>query len=177
MGNALQSNRIELYTAAILDSLREFSPNLPQHDWEDGFRIWFISNSYTRKMGDDKSLDKYKYAKITLEEIKAGQGMLVIKENFAIREKLKKENMLAGAKVIYSMWSGYLKDNGFWEDNAVPLSIIHCSGHAYTKDLIRLVKSANPKKVIPNHTFYPDQFVDLFGDKAMLLDDGETIGC
>ena len=165
---------VDPYTASILDSLRELSSGIPQHEWENSFKIWFIKNSYTKKMGDDKTLYKFKHAKIRLDEIKAGRDRVVIKENFAIRERLKSEGMLQGSKIIYSMWDGYLKNDSFWSDNKVPLVKIHCSGHAYKQELIKIVEAMNPKRVIPNHTFHPDQFTGLFGKRALLLDDGQV---
>jgi ribonuclease J len=168
---------VDPYTASILDSLRELSTNLPQFDWEDSFKIWFVQNSYTRKMGDDKSLFKYKHAKITLEEIKMEPERLVIKENFAIRERLLKEGLLKNTKLIYSMWEGYLKENTFWRSNNVPIISIHSTGHAYKGDLVRLVEAMRPTKVVPNHTFYPDEFKNMFCERAMILSDGQIVEC
>jgi ribonuclease J len=168
---------VDPYTASVLDSLRELSSSLPQFDWQDSFKIWFIQNSYTRKMGDDESLFKFKHAKITLDEIKAEPERLVIKENFAIRERMMKEGLLNNAKLIYSMWEGYLKENTFWQSNNVPMTCIHSTGHAYKEDLVRLVEALQPTKVIPNHTFYPDEFKVMFGERASLLNDGQVVEC
>ena len=73
------------YTASILDSLRDISANLPQFDWGDGFKVYFVNNSYTSRMGKDNSLYRYKHAKITIEEIRLMSNRIVIKENAAIR--------------------------------------------------------------------------------------------
>jgi len=168
---------VDPYTASILDSLKELSPNIPQHNWEKSFKVFNVPNSHTQKMAKDQSLFKFVDAKITLPEIIASPSRLVIKEDSAIRKILKGKGMMTDAKCIYSMWDGYLAENNFWKTNHVPLKIIHCSGHAYLEDLIRLVQAFNPKTVIPNHTFCPDEFIDLFEERAMLLDDGQTIEC
>jgi ribonuclease J len=126
-------------------------------------------------MADDKSLFRYTQAKITLEEMQADPSHLVIKENYTIKDILKNKRMLKGASVIYSMWDGYLKGDSFWIDNGVPVIKIHCSGHAYKEDLVRLVEAVKPKQVIPNHTFHPNEFSNLFGEKALLLQDGQVL--
>lgn len=149
---------VDPYTAAVLDSLRELSPSIPQHDWKDGFRVFNVPNTATKKMAADKSLFRYTHAKITIDEIQADPSHLVIKEDYTIKNILKNKRMLSGATEIYSMWDGYLKGDNFWYDNRVPVIKIHCSGHAYKEDLLRLVEAMNPKVVIPNHTFYPNGF-------------------
>lgn len=168
---------VDPYTASILDALKELSPNIPQHDWDDSFKVFNVPNSHTDRMAIDKSLFRFKAAKITLPEMIASPSRLVIKENYAIRKILKSKNIMKEARCIYSMWDGYLREDNFWETNHVPLKKIHCSGHAYREDLIRLVDAINPTHVIPNHTFFPKQFVDLFGDRAMPLQDGQTVDC
>ena len=158
-----------------MDSLKELSPNLPQYNWDNGFKIFFVPNSYTEKLADSKKLYKYKSAKITFEEIKANKDRLVLKDNYKLSRILKNHNLLQNAKLIYSLWEGYLEDNTFWQDNQVPIFHVHCSGHAYREDLKRLAQASNPNKIIPNHTFYPEQFKKLFGDRVMLLQDGQAV--
>jgi len=164
---------VDPYTASIFDAMKELSLNLPQHNWNNSFRVFNVPNSYTKKMGNDKSLFRYTKAKITLSEIIDSSARLVIKENYMIRQILKSKGMMSHAKCIYSMWDGYLRDYNYWKDNRIPMIQIHCSGHAYREDLVRLVEAINPKSIIPNHTFHPNQFVDLFGEKAILLQDGQ----
>lgn len=166
---------VDPYTASILDALRSLSPNLPQFNWTEGFKVFFVKNSYTDKLAEEEQLYRYRKAKITLEEIKANRERLVIKENFAIRNKMQREGLLQGTKLIYSMWEGYLKEDSFWELHEVPVKRIHCSGHAYVEDLISLVQAINPKVVFPNHTFYPDTFTNLFGKRTTILRDGQSL--
>jgi ribonuclease J len=168
---------VDPYTASILDALKELSINIPQYDWKDSFRVFNVPNAHTKKMALNKSLFKYKAAKISLKEIQADKSHLVIKENYMIRDILKHKGMLSGGKLIYSMWDGYLKEDKFWKPNGVPIIKIHCSGHAYKEDLVKLVDAINPKAVIPNHTFFPEKYSELFGTKALVLNDGEQLEC
>ncbi len=168
---------VDPYTAAILHSIRELSPNIPQHDWKTGFKVFFVPNNATKKMADDKCLFKFKSAKITLDEIMANKERLVIKENWMIRQILLHKNLLDSAKLIYSMWDGYLDRDSFWQQRGVPMIQIHCSGHAYKDDLKAIIEAINPKAVIPNHTFFPEAMKDFYSGKTIVLQDGEQFFC
>jgi len=126
-------------------------------------------------MGLDKSLYRFTHSKITIDEMQAQSSSLVIKENYKIRSILKNKGMLKNATDIYSMWDGYLKGDNFWLENGVPVIKIHCSGHAYREDLVKFVVALKPKRVIPNHTFHPEAFTGLFGEKALPLQDGQAL--
>ena len=82
--------------------------------------------------------------------------------------ELDRAGCLTGADAVWSMWPGYLKEAkekvllSFLEERSIPLSIEHTSGHASIPDLQRLVTALAPKRVVPIHSFAPDQFVDLF---------------
>jgi ribonuclease J len=91
---------------------------------------------------------------------------------------LDKEQALAGAKVFWSQWEGYLRDGpgaAFQEACAtkgLPFEVIHTSGHASVPDLRRLASAIAAKRVIPIHTFERDRYPALF-DNVALLDDGQ----
>jgi len=175
-----KSNRIfvlDPYTAYVLDRLKELSPNIPQFNWDESFRIYFIKHPYTDILADDKTVYKYQKAKITIEEIKEKSSHIVIKDNTRLHFKLEKEGLLKNAKVIYSMWEGYLKKDDFYITRNIPLVKIHCSGHAYPEDLVRFSNAVKPKYIIPNHTFNPDKYKDLFGENVIELQDGQVFNC
>ena len=54
------------------------------------------------------------------------------------------------------MWPGYLNKNtefyDFRDSYNLDMQNIHSSGHAYKKDLLRLIDAIQPKIVIPVHT-------------------------
>jgi len=166
---------VDPYTAYILDNLKELSSNLPQYNWENSFKIFFVPNSYTDKLANSKDLYKFTSAKISLDEIIKNKESLVLKDNYNLSKILKNKGLLQDAKLIYSLWEGYLEKDNFWQENNVPIIHVHCSGHAYKNDLIKLVEAVNPKKVVPNHTFHPEQFQEMFGDRVMLLEDGKNV--
>jgi ribonuclease J len=168
---------VDPYTAHIMYSLKELSPNLPQYDWKDGFKVFFVPNTYTKRLADNKLLFRYRSSKITIGEIERDSSRLVLKDNARLRRVLERRNLLKDARLIYSMWEGYLDQDSFWESKSIPIIYEHCSGHAYEQDLVRLVEALKPRYVIPNHTFHPERFKTLFGDKALLLEDGQALDC
>jgi ribonuclease J len=45
---------IDPYTAYILDQLRDISDRIPQYDWGNNIKIFFVPNRYSDKMGTDR---------------------------------------------------------------------------------------------------------------------------
>jgi ribonuclease J len=165
---------IDPYTAFILDKLKGISSNIPQSTWDDTIRIFFVPSRYTEKMAGNKSLFKFKSAKITYEQMQGDRERLLIKDSYLTRTIFAKKKGLSDSKLIYSMWDGYLQnEKPFWDQNNVPIIEIHASGHAYIKDLQEFVKALNPKYIIPNHTFYPEKFEQYFGSNVRIVKDGE----
>ncbi len=168
---------LDPYTAYILDHLKKISLNIPQYNWGKNIKIFFAPNSYTKKLADNKSLYKFKSAKITYDEIIETKNNLVIKDNYLTRNVLAKKKEIAGAKIIYSMWEGYLPDvKPFWEKYNIPIIKVHTSGHAYIEELQKFVKAIKPKNIIPNHTFYPENFPKIFqSNKITQIKDRQII--
>lgn len=168
---------IDPYTAFILDKAKNISENIPQYNWGENIKVFFVPNSYTDKLAEKKLLYKYKSAKITFKEMLQIKNKLVIKDLYLTRKIFANNGTLDDASLIFSMWEGYLEDSEtekFWSKHNVPLVQIHCSGHAYIADLQKLAKALNPKHVIPIHTFHPEKFIELF-DNVRLFKDSETI--
>ena len=171
---------IDLYTAFVLDKLRCISPNIPQFDWRE-IRVLY-TYSHARKLAqyDKKLLYKYKKTKIRWEEMQvAPQDMVILsKDNpYFRRILLRKLGATSGAKSIYSMWHGYLERTDlpqFLSSHDIELIEIHTSGHAYTEDLKKLARALNPRFVVPIHTFYPDEFRQMFAN-VIQLEDGEKM--
>jgi len=167
---------IDPYTALILHKLKKISQHIPQFDWGKNMRLFFVPNSYTQKMAEDKSLFKFKSAKITYQEMQSIRNQLLVKDSYTTRWIFGKKKDLINSTLIYSMWDGYLpKVQPFWDKHNVPIIKIHSSGHAYIEELQKFVKAINPKYIIPNHTFYPDKYLEYFGSKTKMVNDKETI--
>jgi len=167
---------IDPYTACVLHKLKKISAHIPQFDWGDNIRIFFVPNSYTDKMAENKSLFAFKSAKITYNQMQAARNRLVIKDSYRTRWIFSRKRHLANTTLIYSMWEGYLPDvKPFWDKNKVPVLQVHCSGHAYVGDLERFAAAIKPEFIIPIHTFFPEKYHDLFGSNIKLVKDGQPV--
>ncbi len=83
-------------------------------------------------------------------------------------------------KVIYSMWSGYLKGKTRNESLAdflcgQELTFLHTSGHATVQDLVTLYHTVHPTRgLIPIHGETPEKLRELLPkENIFLLQDGE----
>lgn len=169
---------VDLYTASILMSIK--NPRLPQ----PGFRDFYVFvPEFQRRL-----IKKHELFDIPLSV----SSYRVYPENLAgmarssimlfrpsMTQDLERAKCLDGANLIYSLWSGYLKDKRYkwfidWLDNhQIPISHCHTSGHAPLPDLQRLAHAISAKRLVPIHTFEPDTY-RLYFDNVEQREDGET---
>ncbi len=94
-----------------------------------------------------------------------------------IRELVGAGALTAAGTVVWSMWSGYLRDpsgrrlQAMLDEHCIRLVEHHASGHATVADLQRLVQAVNPAVVVPIHTDGLDRFADLFQNVQIHVDD------
>lgn len=167
---------IDPYTVMVLDKLGQVSKNIPQYNWGKNLKVYFINNSYTKKMADSEALLKYKQAKITEKEILINRQNIILKDNYRLHEKFIKKINPENSLLIYSLWEGYYKGSfkEFWEAHKVPVIKVHTSGHASVNDLKKLVDAFNPDCIIPIHTFNADKYQEVFNKTVLCLKDSET---
>jgi ribonuclease J len=166
----------DMYTASILRAID--NPKLPIPGWK-GFRVylpWFQKQKIIKQELFEFS-KSFKRWRIYQEQLKVEAGKSVVLFRPSMLKDLKKADCLDGAKLIYSLWSGYLKDARYqsflgWL-NEKEISIIHChtSGHAPVADLKRFAKALFPKMLVPVHTFEAARFIELF-QNVELKNDG-----
>jgi ribonuclease J len=168
---------IDPYTAEVLHKVKELSPNIPQFNWGKHIRVFFVPGGMTARLARDKSLFKFKSAKIEYKDIVADKGKMLVKDSYSMREYFAGKNGLAGAVLFYSQWEGYLKaeDFDFMDKHSVKIEKLHASGHAALPDLKRFAKVVNPEVIVPIHTEYPEEFRAHFGSKVRCLLDDETL--
>jgi ribonuclease J len=91
---------------------------------------------------------------------------------------LENAQCLAGARLVWSQWEGYLADPAFagfmdWQRRSgIPMDVLHTSGHASIADLQRLAKAMNPKRVVPIHSFESGRYPEFFSN-VECRNDGE----
>jgi ribonuclease J len=168
---------LDPYTTFILDSLKEISPHIPQFNWGENIRVFFVQNTHTKRMADNKSLFKFKSAKITFGQMQDMRAKLVIKDAWKTKRIFAQQKRLENTTLIHSMWEGYLPDTkAFWQENNVPILKVHCSGHAYVEDLKAFAAALEPGCIVPIHTFAPQEYGELFaGHEIKMLKDGQEV--
>ncbi len=169
---------VDLYSASILMAIN--NPRLPQ----PGFRDFYVFvPEFQRRLIKKRelfdiplSVSSCRVYPEKLADISRSSVMLF---RPSMTEDLERAKCLDGAKLIYSLWSGYLKDGRYqwfmdWLDNhQIPISHCHTSGHASLPDLQRLAHAISAKRLVPIHTFEPDTY-RLYFDNVEQREDGET---
>jgi ribonuclease J len=175
-----QTTVIDLYTAYILNNLRDVSNKLPQHWWSD-IRVFYF-HGHVKTLQDNglgSFVKECLSSRIYKEELSRDRKSLVMiaKYNPAFTRLINYLGDSDGALGIYSMWEGYLEKSDFRQPlqrRGIEFKTIHTSGHAPEQDLKRLVAAFKPKCVVPIHTFHPQDYQSLFPDtKVHPLNDGE----
>lgn len=166
---------IDIYTAYILDKLSSISKHLPQFD-RDNVRVKFYNNQADILAGkvSKKLLYRYNTKKIKMPEIneKKNKILMLARYNSIFPRIIKSISNPAGAKIIFSMWKDYLKDEfkEYCAKSGLIIEHVHSSGHANLKDLKSFAHALNPKMLVPIHTFYPDKYIELFSRVKILKD-------
>jgi len=91
---------------------------------------------------------------------------------------LEKAECLHAARLIYSLWPGYLKRadlgpfHAWLNQHGIPLVHCHTSGHASPGDLQRFAKAIAPRMLVPIHSFSTGRFDEYF-ENVVLKQDGQ----
>lgn len=168
---------LDMYTAHVLAATE--NPRLPQAGWPE-IKV-FLPRSQKQRIILDKSFeiaDRYRLDRIYPEQLAGAATKSVMIFRPGMRLDLEKAGCLAGACLVYSEWSGYLKDQKLrpflqWlKEQNIRLHQCHTSGHASIKDLRRVRKAFCDGVVVPIHTEQPDQYEQIFGN-VQVHKDGE----
>jgi len=98
--------------------------------------------------------------------------LMLARDNSIFPLMLKAIDKPEGAKIIYSMWEGYLTDKfkQYCHEKGIIIESVHTSGHATVNDLKDFASALNAKTLIPIHTFWADRYKDLFANVINLSD-------
>jgi ribonuclease J len=166
---------IDMYTAHVLRATGNDS--LPQAGWE-GIRV-FLPRSQKLQIMRRQEFElakSYQPWRIYPEELAGAAPQSVMLFRPSMIHDLEEAECIAGALMICSIWSGYLKEESaqpmlqWLESRGLPLEKCHTSGHASVSDLEKL-RNAFPKApVVPIHTQCPDRFAEVFGNVQQRVD-------
>jgi ribonuclease J len=170
---------IDIYTAYILDSVKKVSKKIPQFNWRN-IRVKFLkSHADTLATKVSKELlYRYNTRKIEMEEIneKKGRVLMLARDNSIFPTIVKSIKDIYGARIIYSMWEGYLTEEfkNWIAQKGLAIESVHTSGHATLQDLKAFANALKPRTLIPIHTFEPGQYPALFRN-VRIMKDGEVL--
>jgi len=160
---------VDMYTASVLRAIG--NPKLPQAGLKfAGFRVflpWGQKQTIIRKEMFDLAAS-FKADRIYPENLAGAAAKSVMLFRPSMIKDLEKAECLAGARMIYSLWGGYLREDrqrpflAWLQQRAIPMTHCHTSGHAPIKDLKRLAKALAPKMLVPIHSFEPGQYGQYF---------------
>jgi ribonuclease J len=179
---------IDIYTAWVLEQLRQITQNTPAMDWPE-IRVFATHGQNERLKSNpdyfgDFSKRLYRQ-RVKPEELRANpESFLYLGKMSSFRFINSFKSATAPVNIIYSQWLGYLDGNhndyfgndkisALRSDPAVNFAYAHTSGHAPVEDLKRLAAALKPRKLVPIHTEYAENFSNSF-ENVMTLQDGVT---
>lgn len=165
----LQANRdfvMDLYTAAIARATGHST--IPKPDWER-VRVFVPRKQQlqVKSSGEFERVSSIRANRIFPEELAAAASRLVLTFRASMTKDLERARCLSGARLIWSLWHGYLESDSRTKDfchvHGVPIAEVHASGHAFVDDLRRLAEALKPRSVVPIHTEAAARFGAVFG--------------
>lgn len=158
---------IDLYAAAVLEATGR--DTIPQSHWDD-VRL-FVPHPQRVFIKEKKlfgDLRRHSAHRVYPEQLAAirHKGVMLFRP-MCLRDR-GVERALDGARLTYSMWRGYLKDEYTQrvvrsvERRGVPWDTIHTSGHAAVKDLQPFAEALAPRMLVPIHSFETGRFAEFF---------------
>jgi ribonuclease J len=159
---------IDMYTAHILRVTG--NQKLPQAGWNH-IKVFLprSQRSQIKRRGEYDLANSYRPWRIFPEQLASAASTSVMLFRPSMAKDVEEASCLAGARLIYSLWSGYLKEKKtepfleWLHLHGIPISECHTSGHAAVKDLLKLRNAFPNAPIVPIHTFNADRFEDLFG--------------
>jgi ribonuclease J len=170
---------IDAYAAEILRATRYNSIPKPVRGWSNlAVFIPQAQRVHLVRKNIASIVDSYRGFRLWPEQLPENAPRSVMLFRGWMLRDLERAKALAGARVIWSQWNGYLKEGAGAQLKAdclargIPFEIIHTSGHASIGDLRRLAAAVCPKTLVPIHTFERERFPELF-ENVVLRQDGE----
>lgn len=168
---------IDMYTAEVLRATG--NPNVPQASWSD-IRV-FLPISQKWRIIESGRFDitrPYRADRVYRETlaVEAPHSVMLFRPSMA--RELEQAGCLNGARLICSLWHGYLKDErnprllDWLGRHRMPIDHCHTSGHATVQDLVRLRNAFANAPVVPIHSEEPEQFEKVF-ENVQQRRDGE----
>lgn len=169
---------VDPYMAALVRGVAmKGLPDLASHG---SIRI-YLPKSQKRMVVRDRRFDlvePYRSQRIFLDELDADPTRFSLMFRASMAAELASID-LAGARLIYSLWPGYLErdrtDLRQWtRERNMAFDVVHASGHASMDDLKRMAEAVQPKRLIPVHTERAEAYADLY-DPLQIVKNGQWV--
>ncbi|KQT79526.1 MBL fold metallo-hydrolase, partial [Methylobacterium sp. Leaf466] len=173
---------IDLYAAEVLAATG--NPRIPQSDWPN-VAVFVPHHQRVRIKRTNRFdlIERHGRNRIYAEDLATLAPRAALLFRHSLLPDLDRAGCLTDARAIWSQWDGYLRQprgQALAADlaaRAIPLTHAHTSGHASIPDLRRLVEAIGPRRLVPIHTFAPEQFPALFGPSVRIEQDGTWWEC
>jgi ribonuclease J len=180
---------IDIYTAWVLEKLRQVSKHTPNMDWPE-IRVFAAHGPYKRLNAKQDYFGEFRNRlfrhRVTRDELKSTPEAFLYSGKISSAPFIDEfKNAAAKVNAIYSQWQGYLDGNrnncpgsdriaAYRADPNVNFVYAHTSGHATIEDLKRLSEALSPRQLIPIHTEHGEDFSKFFAD-VRAVEDGMII--
>jgi len=177
----------DVYTAHVLAEVSRCPGGerlpCPGRPGFDDVKVWYPQR-LTSMLFDTDRKDiplRYQPYKVTKDEMAEDLGKVMVFVRPGMQNDLRNIPGIEGSILIYSLWEGYRtkdKTRQFLEDvqdMGIKIETLHTSGHADLQALQRMSTNLKPKRIIPIHTFHPDQYEDSFAEPVQMVEQGEEI--
>ena len=177
---------VDMYTAWILEKLTIVSGSTPNIEWKNikvlrSFGKYYYDKicEYPEYFDDFKSKIYKSGNNIKIEKIKENPDNYFLKISPVFIERAITTLELNDANIIYSQWLGYLKEEFSDAKTFERFKVLknkynwvyaHTSGHADLDALKKFASAINPKKLIPIHTEFKEDFGKHFENVAIMAD-------
>jgi len=168
---------LDIYTAEILEQMSRFA-KVPTKTYS--YLKVLPIHSQTQKLkrdGLENMIRKFDNC-IDSNKIIQNPNFYVIIVRPSMKRDIEKYTSNGGS-LIYSMWSGYKKKEDTktflsWLKNLnFDIKEVHTSGHANPKTLKEFADALKPESIIPIHTNSKAEYINVFAQKIIELNDGE----
>jgi len=179
---------IDIYTAWVLEQLRQITQNTPAMDWTE-IRVFASHRQDERLKANPEYFGDFRKRlyrhRVKREELHATPESFLYfgkMSSFHLIDEFK--NTAAPVNVIYSQWLGYLDGKhadyygsdqiaAYRSDPAINFVYAHTSGHAPVEDLKKLAAALKPRMLVPIHTEHGEEYSQMFAN-VVPLSDGEV---
>lgn len=174
---------MDLYMANVIYELGRKSLPCPTSGFKD-IKVIFTKHFMKCLLKKDKKewYTRWRPYEIRSEDLRRYGGKVFMAYRNSSIPEIEKVGVPSDSVLFYSQWHDYMKEQSFnisrefmKKHNIVRVEE-HTSGHAPIEDLKRLAKAISPRQyIIPIHTEKPEKFREYFGEKVMVLLDGQQI--